>query len=130
MIAAAGNPPKRIAEYAGRLNTGSAALSMARTVRPGGWQEPGQTPEFDEYALVLRGSVRVETRTGVTNVAGGQAFFASKGEWVRYATPEESGAEYIAICVPAFSPEAVHRDPTEQLGSRFHVAAELWTPIR
>ena len=112
MIAAAGNPPKRIAEYVGRLNTGSVALSIARMVSPGGWREPGQTPEFDECTLVLQGSVRVETRTGVTNVTAGQAFFAAAGDWVRYTTPEESGAEYIAICVPAFSPEAVHRDPT------------------
>lgn len=111
MIAAAGNPPKRIAEYVGRLNTGSVALSIARMVSPGGWQEPGQTPEFDEYTMVLRGSVRVETRTGATDVTAGQAFLATAGDWVRYTTPEEGGAEYIAICVPAFSPEAVHRDP-------------------
>ena len=112
MITAAGSPPKRIAEYVGRLNTGSVTISVARMVSPGGWQEPGQTPEFDEYSLVLRGSVRIETRAGVTNVTAGQAFFASKGEWVRYTTPEESGAEYIVICVPAFSSEAVHRDPS------------------
>jgi len=111
-IAAAGNPPKRIAEYVGLLNTGSGALSIARMVSPGGWQEPGQTPEFDEYTLVLWGSVRVETRAGVANVTSGQAFFAAAGDWVRYTTPEEGGAEYIAICVPAFSPETVHRDPT------------------
>jgi mannose-6-phosphate isomerase-like protein (cupin superfamily) len=110
MITAAGNPPKRIAEYVGRLNTGSAGLSIARMVSPGGWQEPGQTPEFGEYTVVLRGAVRVETRTGVTNVIGGQAFFAAAGDWVRYSTPGQGGAEYIAICVPAFSPEAVHRD--------------------
>lgn len=112
MIAAAGNPPKRIAEYVGRLNTGSTELSIAQMVSPGGWQEPGQTPEFDEYTLVLRGSVRVETRAGVTNVTAGQAFLAAAGDWVRYTTPEESGAEYVAICVPAFSREAVHKDPT------------------
>jgi mannose-6-phosphate isomerase-like protein (cupin superfamily) len=112
MITAAGSPPKRIAEYVGRLNTGSIAISVARMVSPGGWEEPGQTPEFDEYSLVLRGSVRIETRAGVTNVTAGQAFFAAKGEWVRYSTPEESGAEYLAICVPAFSSEAVHRDRT------------------
>ena len=111
VIAAAGNPPKRIAEYVGRLNTGGVALSIARMESPGGWQEPGQTPEFDEYTLVLRGSVRVETRTEVTNVTAGQAFFAAAGEWVRYTTPGENGADYIAICVPAFSPNAVHRDP-------------------
>lgn len=112
MIAAAGNPPKRIAEYVGRLNTGSTELSIAQMVSPGGWQEPGQTPEFDEYTLVLRGSVRVETRAGVTNVTAGQAFLAAAGDWVRCTTPEESGAEYVAICVPAFSREAVHKDPT------------------
>lgn len=111
IIDAAGNPPKRIAEYVGRLNTGSAAVSIARMVSPGGWREPGQTPSFDEYTLVVRGTVRVETRSGVINVTDGQAFFAPAGEWVRYTTPEESGAEYIAICVPAFSPEAVNRDP-------------------
>jgi len=110
MIAAAGHPPKRIAEYVGRLNTGSAALSIARMVSPGGWQEPGQTPEFDEYTLVLRGTVRVETRTGAINVTAGQAFVAPAGDWVRYTTPEDGGAEYIAVCTPAFSPDAVHRD--------------------
>jgi len=110
MIAAAGNPPKRIAEYVGRLNTGSSALSIARMVSPGGWQEPGQTPEFDEYTLVLRGSVRVETRTGAIDVTAGQGFVAPAGEWVRYTTPAEGGAEYIAVCTPAFSPDAVHRD--------------------
>jgi len=110
IIAAAGNPPKRIAEYVGRLNTGTAELSIARMVSPGGWHEPGQTPEFDEYTVVVRGSVRVETRTGVTNVAEGQAFFAAAGDWVRYSTAEEGGAEYMAICAPAFSPEEVHRD--------------------
>src|SRR5262245_32647822 len=111
VIAAAGNPPKRIAEFVGGLNTGNTDLSIARMVSPGGWQEPGQTPEFDEYTLVLRGSVQVTTRTGVTNVTAGQAFYAPKGNWVRYSTSEESGAEYIAICVPAFSPDTVHRDP-------------------
>jgi len=110
MLAAAGNPPKRIAEYVGRLNTGNAALSIARMVSPGGWQEPGQTPEFDEYTLVIRGTVRVETRTRAINVTAGQAFVAPAGDWVRYPTPAEGGAEYIAICMPAFSPEAVHRD--------------------
>jgi mannose-6-phosphate isomerase-like protein (cupin superfamily) len=109
-ILAAGNPPKQIAEYVGRLNTQTAALSIACMVSPGGWEEPGQTPEFDEYTIVLRGLVRVTTRTGVTEVKAGQAFIAAAGEWVRYATPDEEGAEYIAICVPAFSPQNVHRD--------------------
>ena len=110
MIVAAGNPPKQIAEYVGRLNTGTAALSIARMVSPGGWEEPGQTPEFDEYTLVLRGLVRVVTRTGVTEVKAGQVFFAAAGDWVRYTTPNEDGAEYIAICLPAFSPQTVHRE--------------------
>ena len=110
-IAAAGDPPKHIAEYVGRLNTRSAALSIARMESPGGWQEPGQTPEFDEYTLVLRGSVRIETRTGATDVTAGQAYCAKAGQWVRYATPDPEGADYIAVCVPAFSPDSVHRDP-------------------
>jgi mannose-6-phosphate isomerase-like protein (cupin superfamily) len=113
MILAAGNPPKQIAEYVGRLNTQTAALSIARMVSPGGWEEPGQTPEFDEYTVVLRGLVRVATRTGVTEVKAGQAFLAAAGEWVRYSTPGDEGAEYIAICVPAFSPHQVHRDETQ-----------------
>ena len=110
MIVAAGNPPKQVAEYVGRLNTGTTALSVARMVSPGGWEEPGQTPEFDEYTLVLRGLVRVITRIGVTEVKAGQVFFAAAGDWVRYTTPNEEGAEYIAICVPAFAPQMVHRD--------------------
>jgi len=110
MILAAGNPPKQIAEYIGRLNSNNARISIARMVSPGGWEEPGQTPEFDEYTLVLRGSVRVITRTGEVEVKAGQVFFAAAGDWVRYTTPNEGGAEYVAICVPAFSPETVHRD--------------------
>lgn len=110
-IAAAGNRPKRIAEYVGRLNTGDHGLSVARMESPSGWQEPGQTPEFDEYTLVLRGSLRIETRDGISHVLAGQAFFAAAGQWVRYSTPDEQGAEYVAICVPAFSPATVHRDP-------------------
>ena len=110
MILAAGNPPKQIAEYIGRLNSNNARISIARMVSPGGWEEPGQTPEFDEYTLVLRGSVRVMTRTGEIEVKAGQLFFAAAGDWVRYTTPNEGGAEYVAICVPAFSPETVHRE--------------------
>jgi hypothetical protein len=113
MIIAAGNPPKHIAEYVGRLNTATASLSIARMVSPGGWEEPGQTPEFDEYTLVLRGLVRVITRAGVTDVKAGQVFFAAAGDWVRYTTPLVEGAEYIAICAPAFSPQTVHRDLSE-----------------
>lgn len=111
IIPGAGNLPKRIAEYVGRVNTGATGVSIARMQSPAGWQEPGQTPEFDEYTVVLQGSVRVETRTSVVDVAAGQAFFAAAGDWVRYSTPQEGGAEYIAICLPAFSPDAVHRDP-------------------
>jgi len=110
MLDAAGNPPKRIAEYVGRLNTGSAVVSIARMESPGGWKEPGQTPEFDEYTFVLRGSVRIETHGAITDVTAGQCFFAPKGEWIRCSTPADGGAEYLAVCVPAFAPEAVHRD--------------------
>jgi mannose-6-phosphate isomerase-like protein (cupin superfamily) len=110
IITAAGEPPKRIAEFVGRANTGDGALSIARMSSPGGWREPGQTPEFDEYTVVLRGSVQVETRAGTVTVAAGQAVVIPKGEWVRYSTPGEDGAEYVAICSPAFSPKTVHRD--------------------
>jgi mannose-6-phosphate isomerase-like protein (cupin superfamily) len=110
MLLAAGNPPKQVAEYVGRLNTNTDTLSIARMVSPGGWEEPGQTPEFDEYTVILRGMVRVITRTGVTEVKAGQVFFAVAGDWVRYTTPNEDGAEYIAICLPAFSLQNVHRE--------------------
>jgi len=110
VITAAGTPPKRIAEYVGRLNTGGSALSIAQMMSPSGWQEPGQTPEFDEYTLVLRGTLRVQTRLLEVEVRAGQAILAPKGEWVRYSTPGADGAEYIAICLPAFSPETVHRE--------------------
>ncbi len=110
VIPAAGNPPKRIAEYVGRANTATTAVSIAHMTSPGGWQEPGQTPEFDEYTVVLRGCLRVETRSGVIEVTAGKAVIVHKGEWVRYSTPGEAGAEYVAICLPAFSPETVHRD--------------------
>jgi len=110
IIQAAGNPPKWIAEYVGRLNTGGSTLSIAHMKSPGGWQEPGQTPEFDEYTVVLRGSLRVENRTMSVDVGAGQAILAPMGEWVKYSTPDAAGAEYIAICLPAFSPETAHRD--------------------
>jgi mannose-6-phosphate isomerase-like protein (cupin superfamily) len=110
VITAAGTPPKVIAEYVGRLNTGGPALSIAHTNSPRGWKEPGQTPEFDEYTVVLRGSLCVETRTLGMEVRAGQAVLAPKGEWVRYSTPREGGAEYLAICLPAFSPDTGHRD--------------------
>jgi quercetin dioxygenase-like cupin family protein len=111
VVQAAGNKPKRIEEFVGRVNTGTAAASLARMRSPSGWVEPGQTPEFDEYTLVLRGTLRVETRSGTHDVRAGQAVIAPRGEWVRYSTPEEGGAEYVAVCVPAFSPDTVHRDP-------------------
>ncbi len=110
VIKAAGAPPKLIAEYVGRLNTGGSALSIAHMKSPLGWEEPGQTPEFDEYTLVLRGILRVETKTLGMEVREGQAVLAPKGEWVKYSTPGENEAEYIAICLPAFSPDTVHRD--------------------
>lgn len=99
---------KLIDEYAGRVNTGDMHVSVAHMRSPAGWSEPGQRPEFDEFTLVLKGSVRVEHGGGVMDVRAGQAVWANKGEWIRYSTPE--GAEYIAICLPAFSPDTVHRD--------------------
>src|SRR6516164_8269685 len=98
LIAAAGTPPKLIAEYVGRLNTGGSALSIAHMMSPPGWQEPGQTPEFDEYTVVLRGILCVETRTLGMEIRAGQAVIAPKGEWVQYSTPHEGGAEYVAFC--------------------------------
>jgi mannose-6-phosphate isomerase-like protein (cupin superfamily) len=109
-IQAAGNMPKEIAEYVGRVNSGTAALSVARMKSPPGWVEPGQTPAFDEFTLVLSGMLRVEGRDASFDVRGGQAVIAPAGEWVRYSSPEPDGAEYIAVCMPAFSPETVHRD--------------------
>lgn len=109
-IQAAGNKPKLIDEYVGRVNSGTAEASVALMRSPGGWQEPGQTPEFDECTVVLKGMVRVEHAAGSLDVRAGQAVIAHSGEWVRYSTPEAEGAEYFAICVPAFSNETVHRD--------------------
>ena len=110
VVQAAGNKPKRIEEFVGLVNSGTREMSLARMTSPEGWVEPGQTPEFDEYTLVLRGSLRVETRQGVLDVEAGQAVIAPRGEWVRYSTPGRGGAEYVAVCVPAFSPDTVHRD--------------------
>ena len=110
VIAAAGNKPKRIEEYAGRVNSGHTGVSVARMVSPSGWQEPGQRPEFEEITVVLRGMLRVEHEGGALDVRAGQAVVASPGEWVRYSTPDQDGAEYIAVCLPAFSPQSVHRD--------------------
>jgi quercetin dioxygenase-like cupin family protein len=109
VVPAAGTPPKIIAEHVGRVATGEAAISIAHMRSPRGWSEPGQTPEFDEYTVVLAGTLRVESREGTLDVRAGQAVHARRGEWVRYSTPEE-GAEYVAVCLPAFSPETVHRD--------------------
>ncbi len=110
IIHPAGNKPKRIEEYAGRVNSGHSAVSVARMTSPGGWKEPGQRPEFEEVTVVLRGMLRVESEGAVLDVRAGQAVVTSPGEWVRYSTPEPDGAEYIAVCVPAFSPSNVHRD--------------------
>jgi mannose-6-phosphate isomerase-like protein (cupin superfamily) len=110
IIRAAGTKPKVIEEYVGRVNTDTAAVSIARMTSPAGWEEPGQTPEFDEYTIVLRGMLRVKTRTETLDVRKGQAIISHAGAWVQYSTPEEGGAEYIAMCLPAFSMETVHRD--------------------
>jgi len=109
-IEAAGNQPKLIEEYIGKVNSGTGAVSIAHMHSPAGWQEPGQTPEFDEYTVVLKGMLRVEHSGGDTEVRAGQAVIAHRGEWVRYSSPEAQGAEYIAVCLPAFSPDTVHRD--------------------
>jgi mannose-6-phosphate isomerase-like protein (cupin superfamily) len=113
VIQAAGNPPKRIEEYAGRVNSGHAQVSVARMVSPSGWHEPGQRPEFEEITVVLRGMLRVEHESGTLEVSAGQAVVTRPGEWVRYSSPGAEGAEYVAVCVPAFSIETVHRDRDE-----------------
>jgi len=110
VIAAAGNKPKTIEEYAGRASSGHTELSVARMVSPEGWVEPGQRPEFEEVTVVLRGMLRVEHEGGALEVRAGQAVVAAPGEWVRYGSPEPGGAEYLAVCAPAFSLAAVHRD--------------------
>lgn len=111
VIAAAGEPPKRIEEFFGRAgNPAEGGVSIARMVSPPGWSEPGQTPQFTEYSVVVRGALRVETRQGEFRVGAGQAFVTEPGEWVRYSTPGPEGAEYLAVCLPAFSPDTVHRD--------------------
>jgi mannose-6-phosphate isomerase-like protein (cupin superfamily) len=110
VIAPAGNKPKQIQEFAGRVNSGHAGVSVARMVSPAGWAEPGQRPEFEEITVVLKGMLRVEHAGGTLEVRTGQAIVTAPGEWVRYSTPEPEGAEYIAVCLPAFSPDTVHRD--------------------
>jgi mannose-6-phosphate isomerase-like protein (cupin superfamily) len=110
VVEAAGNKPKVIEEYIGRVNSETTGVSIARMKSPGGWEEPGQTPEFDEYTVVLRGLLRVKTRDETFDLREGQAIITHRGEWVQYSTPGEAGAEYVAVCLPAFSIEAVHRD--------------------
>jgi len=110
VIQAAGNKPKQIEEFAGRVNSGHAAVSVARMVSPEGWSEPGQRPEFEEITLVLRGLLRVEHERGALDVRAGQAIVTHPGEWVRYSSPDPGGAEYVAVCTPAFTPQSVHRD--------------------
>jgi mannose-6-phosphate isomerase-like protein (cupin superfamily) len=109
-VTAAGNKPKLIDEYVGRVNSETSAVSVAHMRSPQGWVEPGQTPEFDEYTIVLRGALRVTHREGAFEVRAGEAVIAWRGEWVQYSTPGPEGAEYIAVCTPAFSPDTVHRD--------------------
>ena len=110
VVQAAGNKPKIIEEYIGRVNTGTNDVSIARMRSPGGWVEPGQTPEFDEFTFVLRGVLRVITKSGLMDISAGQAVMVVKGEWVQYSSPDPGGAEYVAVCLPAFSPDLVHRD--------------------
>ncbi|MBW3573285.1 MAG: cupin domain-containing protein [Actinobacteria bacterium] len=109
-VAAAGTKPKIIDEYVGRLTTGEQRLSVAHMRSPGGWEEPGQTPAFDEFTVVLRGRLVVTSEAGELAVSAGQAVVVPAGEWVRYATPDDEGADYVAVCLPAFSPDTVHRD--------------------
>jgi mannose-6-phosphate isomerase-like protein (cupin superfamily) len=110
VVQAAGNKPKRIEEFVGRVNSGHHTLSVARMISPAGWTEPGQRPEFEEVTVVLRGMIRVDHEHGTTDVRAGQAIVTAAGEWVRYSSPEPGGAEYVAVCLPAFSPATVHRD--------------------
>ncbi len=110
VIKPAGNKPKLIEEYVGHVNSGTDGLSVAKMTSPQGWVEPGQTPDFDEFTVVLEGTLRVHSKDGHIDVSAGQAVIAHRGEWVRYSTPHEGGAGYIAVCLPAFSPQTVHRD--------------------
>ncbi len=112
VVPSAGNKPKRIEEYFGRVRSGDEGVSIARMKSPGGWVEPGQTPDFDEYTVVLAGRLRIEHRGGLLDVRAGQGVLVERGEWVRYSTPDPEGAEYLAVCLPAFSLETVHRDQT------------------
>jgi len=110
IIEAAGNKPKIIEEFFGRVNSKTSEVSIAKMTSPQGWVEPGQQPEFDEYTVVLKGTLQVKTEKEIINVKAGSAILTNKGEWIQYSTPQEGGAEYVAICLPAFSPNTVHRD--------------------
>ena len=110
IIEAAGNKPKIIEEYFGRVNSKTAALSIAKMTSPQGWIEPGQRPEFDEYTVVLKGILQVKTENEIIDVKAGSAILTKKGEWIQYSTPHEGSVEYVAVCLPAFSPNSVHRD--------------------
>lgn len=110
MIRAAGSPPKQIEEFVGRVSSRTSEVSIAKMTSPAGWSEPGQTPEFNEYTVVLRGTLRVKVKDNELDIAAEQAIIIEAGEWVQYSTPYDGGAEYIAVCLPAFSPKAVHRD--------------------
>jgi mannose-6-phosphate isomerase-like protein (cupin superfamily) len=114
IIEAAGNKPKIIQEFIGQVNSGTGDLSIAQMKSPTGWIEPGQKPEFDEYTIVLKGMLRVTTRAGAEDIHAGQAVIVPAGEWVQYSTPGSEGAEYVAVCRPAFSPETVHRDEDQK----------------
>lgn len=109
-IEAAGNKPKLIDEFFGQVNSQDGSLSIARMQSPSGWVEPGQAPEFDEYTVVLKGALTVKSKTGTLTVRAGQGVHTRKGEWIQYSTPDPEGAEYIAVCLPAFTPDTVHRD--------------------
>ncbi|MFQ5936010.1 MAG: cupin domain-containing protein [Acidiferrobacterales bacterium] len=110
LITAAGNKPKVIEEFIGRVNSKTAAVSIARMRSPSGWSEPGQRPEFDEYTVVVKGTLRVKTEGEELDINAGEAVIAHRGEWIQYSTPGQEGAEYVAVCLPAFSPDTVHRD--------------------
>jgi mannose-6-phosphate isomerase-like protein (cupin superfamily) len=110
IIECAGNKPKIIEEFIGKVNSENDQISIARMKSPGGWEEPGQTPEFDEYTFVVKGMLRVDSKEGTTDVKEGEIVIAHKGEWIKYSTPLPEGAEYVAVCIPAFSPDTVHRD--------------------